>query len=439
MAKARSSKPVDKKSAAPEFPLDIFPPEVKEAIEIVSQIKSISKNYLAVSYLVACGAAFDRKYLMRTPNNFEAFPALWVVIVGNAGATKSEPMNLCFQPFYKYTEEEVDAYEKAMEELPAKGSNMINGEKKKIPQPDVRITSNTTTESVIAICSKKNHGLLIHTDEIRAFVASMDAYRSGKSSVDLPFWLSAFSGSPYITTRKTTGTSMLKNTTISIMGSIQYGMLTEAFRSSRDASGFMDRFLFCCDQTDPPKWNLRKKEEHSPEELIFPLQNSIMEVLKDRSLPVRIEMEPAAEKELIRWQNEMVNEMTTVMSEDEVSTAKKDEIYINRFSLLIHLIKQANVYPPPDETERVGLESVKAAIRLMDYFKDNRDLVKELLQQQANEVNYTELLEEIRRAKGDRVHLRAIVSRYRSMGVKVRWFEEHTGVPRSTLNKWAPK
>lgn len=439
MAKVIKKNPEKKQaqSTVPSFPLEIYPEEIRAILKRISAYKKYSSNYLAVSFLIACGSAFDRKFLMDTPNNHTAFPALWVITVGNAGASKSGPMDDCFRPFYKYTEEELQAYEEAKKQITSNGSPMINGRKVEVDQPNVRITSNATTESLISICSKQNHGILVHTDEILSFINGMDAYRSGKQSIDKPFWLSAYNGNPYIATRKTSGTSMVKNTTISIIGSIQYGQLTKAFQSSQDTSGFLDRFLFVLDRVDPPKWELNKA---MPANLMLELHGFIDGILRDKSIQTRIRMTEEAQIRMIEWQNLVVDEMISEMNEAEVSAAKKDEIYINRLSLLLHLIKAHNQstqsFPPAEIEAPVGVESVEDAIKLLDYFKENREIIKATLQEQSQELDYVQLKNEIRTAKGKKQTLKAIVQRWRGFGVPKKWFTENIDVDRTTIYRW---
>ncbi len=425
----------EKVSAEPLFPLTVFPKEMAETLVEVARYKKFSINYLASCYLVACGSAFDRKYILDpTPNNHTAFPATWLIIVGTAGSSKSAPQDLCFKPFYDHTSKEVDKHEEAQNnQTQLKGSKMINSKANKIADPNVRITSNATSESLMAICSKQQTGILVHTDEILSFINSMDAYRGGKNAVDRPFWLSVFNGNPYISTRKTTGTSVVKNTTISITGSIQFKQITKAFESSEDTSGFLDRFLFTCDSTKPPKWS---PEDEAPKHLTDRIQESITTILNDDSEQTNLKLSSGAVKLMCEWQNSIVDEMNTVMNEAEIAAAKKDEIYINRFALLIHLMNTYHQVPRPDKKFPIEKDSVKKAILLIEYFKENRELIRGMIQDQDGEVDYDAILLQIKKAKGQKDMLRSIVKKYRVLGVPVRFFSENMKQDRSTIHRW---
>lgn len=436
MAKGRSKKTYKPSGKIPTFPIDVFPDHVQEALTTIARAKYFSLNYIAASFLVACGAAFDRHYVMRTPNNHTAIPSLWLITVGNAGASKSEPIKVCFQPFYDYNLEEEDRYEKDQEEMKhaMQGSKMINGALKKIDRNKTRITSNATTESIFDICSKQNTGILVHPDEILSFLNGMDAYRAGKNSIDKEFWLSAFNGNSYTTTRKTAGSSTIKSLTVSIMGSIQFHRIGEAFGSSVDVSGFLDRFLFVVAKENPPKWTKENNEDSvDAEKMIHGIINMILGIHDPQ---VRLNLDKGATGLLIDWQNEIVDEMVEEMTEAEVSTAKKDEIYINRFVLLLYLINNIQGFPPISDESKVDKDSVHKAIRLMDYFKENREYMRRQIQENTSEVDYPMIKQEIRKAGEDKKTLRLIVRKYREKNVSLKWFEEHMPVHYSTIRRW---
>ena len=412
----------------PSFPLHIFPPDVREALEKIAEYKFFSLNYLASSFLVACSAALDRKYIMKTPNNHLAFPAMWLIIVGNAGASKTGPQEIMFEPLFKETIKNVDSYENQMEL-----AKTNDDEPFPTKRPDIRITSNLTTESVIDIISKQETGLLIYPDEILSWLNSMDAYRS-KANIDKPFWLSAFNGSSYVNTRKTTGTTVINNINVSISGSIQNNLLADAFKRSEDASGFIDRFLFCCDNMPAPKWEHNKM---IPSNLVEGVQDFVSELIDLESDGIILRLTGQAEKAMIEWQNSIVDEME-YMRESEVSAAKKDEIYINRLTLLMFLIRRLSEdFMPVGNQDLVDLEAVENAIELLEYFKENRDVAKQMIQKESKEVDYSTLEEEIDANIDNKKQLIAVIARAKADGVPVKWLAKKIGRDERTVRRWS--
>jgi Protein of unknown function (DUF3987) len=84
-------------------------------------------------------------------------------------------------------------------------------------------------------------GLLLHRDELAAWVLSMNQYRGGRGA-DRQSWVSIWSGEPWIVDRKTTDDAYVSAPFACVLGGIQPDVLPE-LATNRD-DGFVDRLLF---------------------------------------------------------------------------------------------------------------------------------------------------------------------------------------------------
>ena len=93
-------------------------------------------------------------------------------------------------------------------------------------------------------------GMLVYKDELINFIRNMGRYSSGNDEMT---WTSMFNGGAIQNTRKDKRKTKLKNTCVSICGTIQPASLGE-FSKGRTDNGFVDRWLFAYPKTpDAPK------------------------------------------------------------------------------------------------------------------------------------------------------------------------------------------
>ena len=115
----------------------------------------------------------------------------------------------------------------------------------------------------------------MYVDELMSWLKNFNRYNSGSEE---QFWLSVFSGKPIILDRQGNKSSaFIRHSFISVIGTIQKGLLKELAKGERSENGFIDRILFVF----PP--NL-KKEYWNELELpthIAPLWDSIVRKLTD--------------------------------------------------------------------------------------------------------------------------------------------------------------
>lgn len=131
-----------------------------------------------------------------------------------------------------------------------------------------------------------------------------------------------------------------------------------------------------------------------------------MEITKDESgriTPLLLEYEPEARKRIMEWQHRWADMSNEEESDRKRSIYSKFETYIHRFCLVIQLTKWAC-----DETskERIDVDTVNKAIKLVEYFKETALQVLALTQGEltSKQREFLELLpERFTRTEGLRI------------------------------------
>ena len=153
------------------------------------------------------------------------------------------------------------------------------GDEPKQPPPAERfIIGDITLEAVGEILENNPLGVLLHREEVNAFLAGMDAYR--KTSTDLQSWIEIFDGESILVDRKKTEPIQVDHPSVAIVGGIQPKILKNTIQKRPDFidTGFGSRLLFVMPQKEPVEWN-----ENIPDASIVDAYEGLIDgILADR-------------------------------------------------------------------------------------------------------------------------------------------------------------
>ena len=123
------------------------------------------------------------------------------------------------------------------------------------PEPILRrhYVSDITLEQLAQVTNTNppKRGLLLHRDELAAWVLAMNQYRGGRGT-DKQSWVSIWSGEPWVVDRKTANDTYVDEPFACVLGGIQPDVLPELATNRED--GFVDRVLFCYPEPITPTW-----------------------------------------------------------------------------------------------------------------------------------------------------------------------------------------
>ena len=359
-----------------EFPISIFPVELRGIITEVHECQGFPIDYIAAAMLVAIAVGIGNTHLAELKRGWQESALLYLALVGRPGTNKSHPLSFAMKPFLDFDYQENKYYERAYSEYDklirlSRKERMDAGYSEEAPIEPIRkrfIVSDITPEGLSLIHAQNKRGLCLWTDELSAWFKNFNRYNSGSEE---QFWLSVFSAKATISDRKGTRSSVfIKRPYISVVGTIQRKILGELSKGERSSNGFIDRILFVMP-------NLQTKARWSKCELRADTEErwgSIIKTLiempysKDKDGELQPEIIPFAEDAKARlyvWQEEHAKLCDNEVNEALVGAYCKLEVYTLRFCLIIQIARWA--CSEADKAE-IDLVSVERAITLCEYF-----------------------------------------------------------------------
>lgn len=355
------------------FPVDVFPEPIRKIIRETKATLSYPIDFIASAICFTLSVGIGNNFVAKVKEGWNERAILYMAIIGRSGVNKSHPLSFAMQPLFEQDIKSSVKYQKERREYEkyVLASKKEKEEKEQAEEPVLKkfIVSDITPERLITIHQDNKRGICLYVDELMSWLKNFNRYNSGSEE---QFWLSVFSGKPIILDRQgNKNSAFIKHSFISVIGTIQKGLLKELAKGERSENGFIDRILFVF----PP--NL-KKEYWNELELstsIAPLWATIVKRLTDiqcatdadgELIPNILTFSTEARKLLYHWQHKNTDLCNSEMNEVLVGIYSKLDIYVIRFSLILQLSRWAC-----DESDKVEIDStsVKGAISIVEYFR----------------------------------------------------------------------
>lgn len=378
-----------------EFPIQIFPKTIQDIAEATSICSDYPIDYISASLLSASATSIGNTHSINVKNNWHETAILYLALVGNPGMNKSHPLSFAYEPLfekdkktdfdfrkrYKEYEQTKEMRRKEREELNISPS---------IEEPILKkiIVSDITAESLVVILQDNQRGLGVYADELGAWLNTFSRYNNGS---DEPFWLSCYSAKPILINRKHMKIPISINKPfVNVIGTIQTGLLYGLAEGNKSKNGFMDRILFVF-----PKKQLKKywSKELLPQVITNKWADIIERLLNlefvtdeyNTPVPKIIKHSPNAFELLAEWQKYNTDLSNQESNDILKGIYSKLEIYISRFSLIIHMLRKVCF---ETDSEQIDIETVEKSIRLTEYFRKTAIRVQ-------NSLNSSEVLKSI--------------------------------------------
>jgi hypothetical protein len=191
--------------------------------------------------------------------------------------------------------------------------------------------------------------------------------------------LSAYSGNQLKAVRKTEDFPItIPIPCINIIGGIQTGLLYEVMTKEYISNGLIDRFLFIYPKNSKiPEWQLGIDKKQRPDTMarwtsiirkVIDLPLSINE--ENGSInPKELEFSEEAKTYFFTWNNDIIKTVNGIEDDNEVeSRTMKLNGNAARLSLILQVMRWS---VGECQLDSIDIESVKGAIRLIDYYEDS--------------------------------------------------------------------
>ena len=355
-----------------DFPLGALPMKIQRIVREANDCYGYPVDYLAGAMLVAVGLGIGNTHFARLKGKWDESAILFMALVGRPGACKSHPLNFAIRPFTELDGAATRAYIKACEEYERQRELPIKERSEPHPVAPVCkrfLISDATPEAMLLIHSQNLRGIAMWNDELAGWFKNFNRYNKGS---DEEYWLKLFNANPSFSDRKGVKNSVyISRPFISVVGTIQNGILNELAQGSRSSNGFIDRLLFVMP-------NNQDKQPWSDKEPTFDIEAAWAEII-ERLVAIPYETDsdgnvianilpfaPDAKARLYEWQRQNTEECNREECDALKGVFNKFDFHAIRFCLILQMARWAC-----GEADRTDIDhlSVENAISLVDYFK----------------------------------------------------------------------
>ena len=351
------------------FPLDVFPQSVQSIILDMAKYENYKIEFIATSMLSAVSAALGGTYRIRIKGDWQSNGALYVILVGRPGLGKTPPLEAAYRPIRKHDYALFKAYEAEMEAWKAAGEN---GRK---PVLKRTIISDFTPESLLLTHNNNPRSVVILVDEIMGMFNSANRYTNGQLIEQL---LTAWSGGALDVTRVSNTIPVhIEHPCINIIGGTQTKRVHELLRKGFEENGLLDRILFVLSKSSRmSEWVNRDDDGEKMSATATRWENILDKVLAldydteaEERIPHVLSMDREAKEYFFSWWNSKVERINKIEDDAEVDSREmKHPAHVARLALLMQVLRHAS---GESHLQFVDMVSVKAAIRLNDYFENS--------------------------------------------------------------------
>ena len=355
-----------------DFPLGALPMKIQRIVREAHDCYGYPVDYLAGAMLVAVGLGIGNTHFARLKGKWDESAILFMALVGRPGACKSHPLNFAIRPFTELDGVATRAYVKACEEYERQRELPIKERSEPHPIAPVCkrfLISDATPEAMLLIHSQNLRGICMWNDELAGWFKNFNRYNKGS---DEECWLKLFNANPSFTDRKGVKNSVyISRPFISVVGTIQNGILNELAQGSRTSNGFIDRLLFIMPHN-------QDKQPWSDKEPAFDIEAAWAAII-ERLVAIPYETDtdgnvianilsfaPDAKARLYEWQRQNTEECNREECDVLKGVYNKFDFHAIRFCLILQMARWACGEADRKEIDPVSVEN---AISLVDYFK----------------------------------------------------------------------
>lgn len=355
-----------------DFPLGALPMKIQRIVREANDCYGYPVDYLAGAMLVTVGLGIGNTHFARLKGKWDESAILFMALVGRPGACKSHPLNFAIRPFTELDGAATRAYIKAYEEYERQRELPMKERSEPHPVAPVCkrfLISDATPEAMLLIHSQNLRGIAMWNDELAGWFKNFNRYNKGS---DEEYWLKLFNANPSFSDRKGVKNSVyISRPFISVVGTIQNGILNELAQGSRTSNGFIDRLLFVMPHNqDKQPWSDKEPTfdiEAAWADIIGRLVKLPYETDSDGNIIANIlHFAQDAKARLYEWQRQNTEECNREECDALKGVFNKFDFHAIRFCLILQMARWAC-----GEADRTNIDilSVENAISFVDYFK----------------------------------------------------------------------
>jgi hypothetical protein len=404
------------------FPVDAFPQTIQKIIMETNDCFNFPIDFIGTAILYSTSVAIGNTYRIEPLNEWSESAVLYFAIVGNPNTIKSHALSFATDPL---TDWDLKYHHQYLLEL--KNYNALPSDEKKNEDKPTRKTiliDNATVEAAIKTLSENPRGIGVCVDELFGWIYNFNRYNNGS---DLQFWLSNWSSKPIRVDRKTSDSYRIKNPFISVIGTIQTGILNEFTKNNQMKNGMIDRILFAApDNLLKKAWSKNRINKNRKIEWYSILSELISIELKYSDggfiQPNFLQLSPSAFEIIETWQIKNTEICNNTVDKTLAGILGKFDTYILRFSLILQLLQFAC---NEGDDKEINETSVIGALKLVAYFQSTAKKIYSIISEHSALSKYPEHMQKFYELLPDEFSTAEAIS----IGTDYK-------IPISTIKKW---
>jgi hypothetical protein len=376
------------------FPVEVFLSPLRRFIWEVAASLPCPPDFVAVPMLALLGCAIGTSRVLRVKPGWLEGPRIYAAVVAETGTKKSPALKLAAAPFFERQRTILRSYldasgvdgEGCTEPCDALPGQPTEPTARQTPStstpstgdltaPPQVFTTDTTFEALIVLVAQNPRGVALIQDELSAWLRSLDMYRPSGRGADRQRWLSLWNGAQIIVNRKSRMQQpiVLENPFVCIAGCLPPDVLNELSDQRGREDGFIHRLLFGFPDHMPVRWTnavVSDQALHGYQQVcdrLWDLQADLGQAGAGPSSPIELLFTAQGRGAFIQFAQTLYDELADPdLPEDWRGPFAKLDGYGARLALILHVCR--TVCGEAD-TEDVDEPSVRAMVRLTDYFK----------------------------------------------------------------------
>jgi len=358
--------------SVPKFPLNIFPKEISDFLDLISHQFSQVPDYASTAFIALLSGLIGRSIhlQMRKTDSWIETVNSWSVLIGSPSAKKSPIMRRIFKLFTPLEIKAGEEFNSAIKDYKKRKREAEKGDDDFDETPPERrryITDDVTTPKLRNLMLANPNGIILRNDELKGQLERLD--KQGNEG-DRSFFMSCWSGLEVYSEDRMCRESLI-NIPIALtwIGCIPpeslQRYLREAMGRGSGADGLMQRFQFICypDKESAfknPTKQLPKELETQIQELIIKLNDDSR--LKNRTLCFDEEAQVLFDAWLEKHENETRSGDHPIYWESHLGKqAKALAVSV----IILHKLKEAL---SGKQISQVNIHTLKSALEVQKYF-----------------------------------------------------------------------
>ena len=355
------------------IPVGLFPEPVRSYIVQGAEAIGCDPSYIALPVLSMLAGAIGNTHEVQAKPGWVEPCVIWSCIVGKSGTCKSPAIGHAFAPLEKIQTQLFATYQQDLDCFKSEQNTQTFGS---VPRPQRCIINDATIEATLQCIQENPHGLVMLRDELAGWF-DFDRYSSGKKVGSSAGWIELFHAKHVSVDRRTSEPIVVPRASLSIAGGIQPGILARVMDRKNLESGLVARFLFASPDSPSKGWSDSTVDPRTIERMHTIVQKLHRHTMCtsppyasiEHPMPHRIGLDADARAAFGRFVTAHNQAMQS--ESDHVAAAwSKLECYVVRIALVFHLVREAAGDASLEDPEQIGLDTLLAAIQLVEWFKN---------------------------------------------------------------------